>query len=219
MTNVFIPNPAQACRELYQTAPISHFAKTTDLILAHGKLLQRAHQNKEPSCAIQLNNWHPDLIGKSVAEVLSADLKIEDALLALSRELGYENWEAAQAHESMIDADFEKVVDHALHGELQQLDAALTEKPAFANQASSFGHKATLLLYMGSNGVEMWRQVVPENVCDVVQLLVKHGAQADAKMNVYGGQFDVLALAETSAHPRNAGAAEKLIPLLKSLSG
>ena len=41
------------------------------------------------------------------------------------------------------------------------------------------------------------------------------GADPNATANVYGGQSDVLALADSSAHPAAAGVRDELITLLK----
>ena len=216
---VYVPKVVAKCRELYADAPIAKFSSTTELIDAHAEILHAAHGAKNDAVVQQINNWHPELIGKPADVVFAYDFKLDDARWALSRECGYKNWDDATEKSRPIDVPFENAVDLALAGDLSELHAALSDRPNLLQQTSPFGHEATILLYMGSNGVEFWRQVVPENICDIVRLLVKMGADPNATANVYGGQCDVLALASSSAHPVAAGIADELNALLKSLVG
>lgn len=75
---------------------------------------------------------------------------------------------------------------------------------------SAYGHSATLLHYTAANGVEIRRQVVPANAAEVVVALLEAGADRSAKLHAYGGDFDVLAMLETKAHPRDAGVAAQV---------
>ena len=217
MAKVYINGVVQACQTLYQHAPIQEFSTTTELIAAHADLLFQAHQNGNNACVAQFNNWHPDLIGADEAKIFGLDLTVNDALLALSKEFGYADWEDAKKREARICAEFENAVDMALQGELENLETVLVNNPQLATATSPFGHRATILLYMGSNGVEMWRQTVPENICTIIESLIKMGADENAKANVYGGRFNVLQLAESSNHPIQAGVVDDLIALLKNL--
>ena len=212
---VYIPNVVIQIQELYSSSPVVSFETTAQLIDDYARLLFAAWETRSDVCVQQFNNWHPELIGKDRDSVLNADLKLDDARLALSREAGYENWDEAVARSLKIDPVFENAVDFALAGNLSKLQTALDETPTLTQQTSPFGHRATILNYMGSNGVEMWRQVVPSNICDVVTLLIQKGSDVNATMNAYGGQFDTLAMAETSAHPTDAGIRDELIELLK----
>lgn len=213
--SVYVPQIVAKCRELYSQAAIVDFSNTSDLIAAHAEILHAAKAAQNDAAVAQINNWHPELISKKAEQVFEYDFKIDDARWALSRECGYENWDDATKKSKPIDAGFENAVDQALDGDLSGLHASLSDRPDLLQQTSSFGHQATILIYMGSNGVEFWRQVVPENICDIVKLLVDLGADPNATANVYGGQFDVLALADSSAHPAAAGVRDELITLLK----
>ena len=217
MAKVYIAGAVQACQALYQQAPIQNFKTTTELITSHAKLLLQAHQNGDNACVAQFNNWHPNLIGADEVEILRMELTINDAYLTISKELGYADFQDAKNREAAICAEFENTVDLALRGDLENLESALKANPKLITATSPFGHRATMLLYMSSNGVEMWRQMVPENVCAVVELLIKMGADRNAKANVYGGKFDVLQLAESSSHPVAADVANELIDQLKKL--
>ena len=216
--SVYVPKIVAKCRTLYAAAPIVRFATTKDMIEAHSEILYAGHQQRNDAVVAPINNWHPGLIGKDAETVFEFEFGINDARLAISRECGYESWDDAVARSEPIDVHFENAVDLALDGDLSGLHASLSDQPQLLNQTSSFGHRATILIYMGSNGVEFWRQVVPDNICDIVKLLVDLGADPTDQANVYGGQFDVLALAESSAHPTAAGVRDQLLALLTSFT-
>ena len=75
---------------------------------------------------------------------------------------------------------------------------------------SAYGHRATLLHYTAANGVEIRRQVVPANAAEVVATLLDAGADQSARLRAYGGDFDVLEMFKTSAHPHDAGVAREV---------
>ncbi len=75
---------------------------------------------------------------------------------------------------------------------------------------SAYGHRATLLHYTAANGIEIRRQVVPTNAAEVIAALLDAGADRSAKLHAYGGEFDVLAMFKTSAHPHDAGVAPEV---------
>jgi ankyrin repeat protein len=74
-------------------------------------------------------------------------------------------------------------------------------------------HGATLLHYVGSNGVEYFRQRCPKNIVAIADMLLNAGAEIDALAGMYGG-YTAFGLAATSIHPVQAGV---LIPLLEVL--
>jgi hypothetical protein len=51
----------------------------------------------------------------------------------------------------------------------------------------------------------MCRQVVPENLKDIIELLISNGADPKSKIPVYGGAFDFFQLFESSADPGHSG--------------
>jgi hypothetical protein len=63
---------------------------------------------------------------------------------------------------------------------------------------------------MAANGVEIRRQVVPANAAEVVASLLAAGADRSAKLHAYGGEFDVLEMLRSSAHPHDAGVAAQV---------
>ena len=102
------------------------------------------------------------------------------------------------------DRNFEITVDTLLSGDVERLRGLLSSDPSLIHQRSSFGHGSTLLHYVGSNGVETYRQRVPLNLADITRLLVDAGADVNATANMYGGST-TLGLLVTSDHPAKAG--------------
>ena len=107
-----------------------------------------------------------------------------------------------------LDPEFEAALFELLGGRRDALAARLDANPRLVRARSVFGHDATLLHYLASNGVETWRQVVPANAPEMARLLVERGADPRATMRCYGDRFSVQDLLETSAHPRAAGVLE-----------
>ncbi|MFK7767390.1 MAG: hypothetical protein AB8B55_09230 [Mariniblastus sp.] len=212
--NVYACDAVREVRKLYQGAPIASFKSTIELITQHAEILLTAFQSNQAVAKFQISNWHPTLVGKSAKVIFACDFTLEDSKATLAREFGYQNWNDAEARSERLDQGFEQCVDLALAGEVETLKSKLVANPRYANQTSSFGHRATLLLYLAANGVETWRQVVPTNVVEIARLLVGSGADKNAKMNVYGGEFNTIALVESSAHPNAAGVAKELVSYL-----
>src|ERR1043166_7236866 len=109
---------------------------------------------------------------------------------------------------------FELAVDAIVGGELEQLSELLRDDPALVHARSAREHRATLLHYVGANGVEDDRQKTPANIVAIAQLLLDRGAQVDATAHMYGGDATTLGLTATSIHPFKAGVLEPLIDLL-----
>jgi ankyrin repeat protein len=89
----------------------------------------------------------------------------------------------------------------------------LRDRPQLVHVRSVRRHRATLLTYVGANGVEDFRQQTPANVVDVVELLIRSGADVNAVSDLYGGST-TLGLAATSVHPARAGVQRALIDAL-----
>ena len=165
------------------------------------ELLLAAHAAGDERVRPVFSSWHPTLCGASVAQVLAAELTREDCLLTVAREHGFETPPTERLEHRPA---FERAVDAVVHGELDALRELLDAEPGLATARSSYGHRATLLHYVGSNGVETWRQVCPGNVVEVARLLLERGAEVDAEASMYGGAT-TLALVSSSSHPQQAG--------------
>jgi hypothetical protein len=91
-------------------------------------------------------------------------------------------------------------------GDPDTLRALLDTYPALARARSPFGHRATLTHYVAANGVESSRQwQSPRNAAQVLQILLRHGADPDAVCDAYGGGLTPLCALVSSAHPARAG--------------
>jgi hypothetical protein len=159
-----------------------------------------AHATGEPSAAVLVRNW------STADEELGplGMLSLRHARMLVARDHGFATWSSVKGE---CDPTFEVAVDAVVHGRIDDLSALLAACPDLPLRRSAYGHRATLLHYMAANGVEIRRQIVPANAAQVVAALLDAGADRSAKLHAYGGDFDVLAMFKTSAHPHNAGVA------------
>lgn len=189
--------------------------KAIDVLASQANTLLLQFLEKDEAVCVQLSNWLPECVGMDAASILKQELTIHHMQHAIAREYGYESWRAAESlGDVLLDTDFEHAVDAALNGNLKKLASLLQANPDLARAQSVFGHKATILVYMAANGVETWRQVVPENAVDVLELLVEAGADTQARIHVYGGLHSALELLLSSAHPRDAGVRDAMAEVL-----
>ena len=109
---------------------------------------------------------------------------------------------------------FETAVDALIAGDAPALQAMLREHPELIRARSARSHHATLLHYIGTNGVEGERQKYPPNALEMLKLLLAAGAEVDAEADLYGGGATTFGLVATSIHPVKAGI---MVPLLETL--
>lgn len=172
-------------------------------------------RSKTDCVFIEINNYHKDHLGKPIGALQTLNLSLEDCKMTIANEYGFQNWSALeQEGNKSYSIPFEQAVNAVLSGDLQLLKVLLQQYPKLIHQRSQYGHQATLLHYTASNGVEFWRQKVPLDLVEVTEYLLDCGANHDAKMRVYGGEFNTFALLKTSAHPRQAGLLEGMENLL-----
>ena len=108
---------------------------------------------------------------------------------------------------------FEDAAEAVVAGDVATLERLLREKPALVRERSSRPHHATLLHYVGANGVEDERQRTPQNIVHIAEMLLDAGAEVDALGDMYGGST-TLCLVATSVHPARAGVQAQLIDFL-----
>ncbi|MEL6253928.1 MAG: hypothetical protein AAFR87_18105 [Bacteroidota bacterium] len=172
-------------------------------------------QNREEVVAIELSNYHPEYLGQKWNQLSSKQLDKVDAFRCIASQYGFGEWKNVEAlDEQDYDPNFEKLVDLVLNGNLSKVKSLLELQPKLINQQSSYGHGASILHYCASNGLELWRQQVPGNLVAISNLLIENGADKQANMKVYGGEFTPLPLLETSAHPLEAGIMEEMKVIL-----
>ena len=125
--------------------------------------------------------------------------------------------EGSQTHLSIPDRDlFESAADAVSTGNIEHLRKILNERPNVVHARSPRPHKCTLLNYVGVNGFEGYRQITPENIVDIVNLLVERGADPNAVCYTYRGGpgENAIGLASSSGAPTEAGL---MLPLIHAL--
>jgi hypothetical protein len=153
---------------------------------------------------------HPRFLGKAVADVRAATLDVTDAQLVIAREYGFETWaDLAQfTHAVRRDgpvARFEAAVEAVVSGDVATLQSLLRDDPTLVRARSTRRHRATLLHYIGANGVEGGRQKTPANAVEVAKILLDSGAEVDALADMYDARCTTMSMLVSSCHPANAG--------------
>lgn len=134
----------------------------------------------------------------------------------MAREHGYGAWSDVESLGDLTpDSDFEQAADAVVTGDLTALTEILDARPELARAHSCYGHRATLLHYLGANGIETYRQRTPMNAAAVAAFLIDRGADVAAEAKVYGGGQTTLALLVTSAHPAEAGVTDAVAAVLR----
>ena len=151
---------------------------------------------------------HPRYHGKTVDAVDPATLEIGDAQAVVAHQYGFETWEDLRSFTVAIQHDravarFESAVEAVVSGDLVGLGAMLRETPELACARSMRRHRATLLHYLGANGVEGGRQKTPGNAVEVAKTLLDAGAEVDAPM--YGAKCTTMTLLVSSSPAYQAG--------------
>jgi ankyrin repeat protein len=108
---------------------------------------------------------------------------------------------------------FEKAVDAIITGDKTTLADLLRKYPALIHARSTRRHQATLLHYVGANGVEDYRQKTPPNIVEITNLLLDSGADVNATADLYGGST-TLSLVATSVHPERSRVQNALLQIL-----
>lgn len=150
---------------------------------------------------------------------LAPDYSSADARTILAREHHFANFEELARHlEALKQKDsavavFEVAVDAMVAGDEATLRQLLQRHPELIRARSPRTHHATLLHYVGANGVESWRQRTPVNAVSIAAVLLSAGAEVDALAGMYDGST-TLGLVATSIHPLRAGVQNDLIDLL-----
>jgi ankyrin repeat protein len=153
------------------------------------------------------------------AERPGTEISADDARLLVAHSHGFESWsKLAEYIDAMNQARssvsrFEAAVEAVITGDLPTLGSLLREDPQLISARSTRSHHATLLHYVGANGVEDYRQKTPKNAVEVAKLLLEAGADVNSMADMYRGST-TLGLVATSVHPMVAGVQIPLLELL-----
>ncbi|MBL9127219.1 MAG: ankyrin repeat domain-containing protein, partial [Verrucomicrobiales bacterium] len=166
---------------------------------------ERARVSGDEAALERLVLDNPETLGPP-----EATLSVRDVVRrSILREHRFDDWDAfvrhrtAAADPTSLASAFEAAVDAVVDGDLARLRGLLEERGDWVRARSERTHRATLLHYIGANGVEDFRQRTPPRAVEIAELLLDHGAEVDAVANMYGGAT-VLGLVATSVHPHRA---------------
>jgi hypothetical protein len=144
----------------------------------------------------------------------------DEARAIVAREHHFPSWDAfaaftaARRDPAAPIARFEAAVEAIVAGDLETLTRLLRDDPRLVTMRSAREHGSMLIHYVGSNGVEGFRQKAPANIVAIAAALLDAGAEVDAPAGMYGGGYTALGLAATSCHPVQAGVLEPLLTFL-----
>lgn len=214
-------NHPEILRSLYQEilSQRQQYPTVYSLLSAMSQQLWEAVQACNPRVVFELRSFLPAFQGHTDEEVMQRLEKITlvDCQWVIAKEYGYENWtEAEKQGQGTFHWNFEAAVDAFLDGEKEKLQQLLEDSPSLLSMRSPFWHRAGLIHYVGTNGVEMWRQYVGPRFVEMTKVLLDAGADPDMSHHIYGGNGDLVGLIATSAHPQEVGIVEELIRVVKS---
>lgn len=166
--------------------------------------------------ATEFRHYNKKYARMSDQEVAELELTIDDFRDSIASAYTFDGWDDMVNRDQKFDPLFETAIDWLLVGEFKKLIQLIISNPKYLIQKSPFGHQAGLIHYCGSNGVEIWRQVVPENLPQILYWLIQNGADPHQENNIYRMNSSLRGLIETSAHPHQAGIVNDLIEVLES---
>lgn len=177
--------------------------------------LAEAYLQENLASYTELTSWLPGFGESTKAQIFDEDFSLKDMRKAVARAHGFKKWKQVDKKgDRMFDEHFEAAVDAIQSGDFDGLAKLLDEHPDLVNQRSPFGHRATLLHYCATNGVENYHQKLPLNMPQMAALLIEKGSDKSAKSKAYNGKFTAAELAATSGHPVAAGIQKELLEVL-----
>jgi ankyrin repeat protein len=192
------------------------------------KGLLEAFESGDPASIHRIRQHHAGLPDRANSndrdkltdsEIRSAEVSLADARCVVACCYGFENWPKltefveAVVREGSAVAQFESAVEAIIAGDVGTLGMLLRENPELVRMRSLREHGATLLLYVGANLVEGYRQKSPRNAVDVATVLLEAGADIDAAA-ITGGNGTTLGQIATSGHTARAGVQIALLETL-----
>ena len=209
-------------------SPLAKYQRqAVELLHAHSEgdseAIKVFHEN-HPRFLDAVIPWLPKPLSDS--EIHSTALNLPDAQLALARWYSFLDWSALETYVEQVSQDgpvqrFETAVDAVVNGNLPALQSLLRKHPdliqARSTRINNFDppvHRATLLHYVGANGVEGYRQKTPPNAVEIAKALLTAGAEVDALAEMYGGKYTTMSMLVSSCHPANARVQVALVDTL-----
>jgi ankyrin repeat protein len=212
------------------------FRSTVDQYQNQAEELLAAHRMGDPEAIRLFHEKHPRFLDSKIlwlprnlpdSEIRNSALDLADAQLAIARSYDFQNWPALAEYVAAVTQvnspvfQFESAVEAVINGEAAALDSILREHAelvrARSKRITHFDppvHRATLLHYVGANGVEGYRQKTPKNAVEIATILLNAGAEVDALADMYGGQCATMSMLVSSCHPAKAGVQVALVETL-----
>ena len=217
----FKPLPFRTTLEQYQK-------QAEELLEAHGagdaQAIRIIHE-KHPRFLDSKIPWLPRNLPDS--EIRNAAFELADAQLTIARCYDFQSWPALAEYVEAVSraaspvCQFESAVEAVITGDVATLKSLLRGNPELVRARSTrithFDppvHRATLLHYIGANGVEGYRQKTPKKAVEIAKALLKAGAEVDALADMYGGHYATMSMLVSSCHPANAGVQVALVETL-----
>ena len=161
------------------------------------------------------------------ATVRAEGLTDDEARLRVARAYSFRDWDALAEWVTAVGDTtsavhrFEQAIEAVITGDVRTLRDLLQQHPELVHARSTritchdpAVHGATLVHYLGANGVEGHRQRSPANAVEVAQQLFAAGADPDALAGMYGGRCATMSLLVSSTPPHEAGVQ---VPLVHAL--
>jgi ankyrin repeat protein len=199
--------------------------------------LAKTFRSADSETMYLIGQRHPRLPGRpntndrnavSDDDIRRTKVTVSDARAIIAGVHHFESWADFTKHiralnqKNSATARFEAAADAIVNGDAKTLHKLLRATPELIGMRSPREHRATLLHYTGSNGVEQYRQKCPKNIVRIAKILLSAGPEIDADLD-YGraqktycerGGSTTLALAATSCHPAEAGVQIELMDIL-----
>jgi ankyrin repeat protein len=201
-----------------RSEPLSHRAPLEEYEL-QARALFDALQSGDIAAAWRFKWLHPRFRGQPVTAVRAATLDLADAQLVVAQEYSFDTWADLARFTAAVRQDarverFESAVEAVISGDVETLRSMLREDPELVRARSTRRHHATLLHYIGANGVEGGRQKTPQNAVEVTKTLLDAGAEVDAVAGLYDAKCTTMSMLVSSGHPAQAGLQAELAETL-----
>src|SRR4030095_211782 len=98
----------------------------------------------------------------------------------------FEDFTTSLADKNSRISKFEATVEAIIYGNEAELRRLLHENPWLVKERSVRRHRATLLHYLGANGIEGFRQKTPKNAVEIAKILLDAGSEVDSVSGAYG---------------------------------
>jgi len=188
-----------------------------DHVAKLGRVIRKSYLVEDDRILPVLNNYHPDYISMSWSEIRRKGVSPEEAMDGAAYYYSFKGYD--QVPDGNVDHEFEAVLDILLTGNIELIGEKLEADHSLLSKKSRYGHEATLWHYLGSNGVELHRQIVPLNLPEIIELFMRKGVDRSMTMKVYGGEHRLKEMLATSAHPLEAGLQEMALDVLEKPPG